>query len=377
MKIVILTRSLEVGGAQRQVVTLAGGLRERGHNVVVAVFYGGHVLERGLEEAGIPLCYLGKTGRWDVPGFLSRLIRFLRRERPDVLYAFQSGASIFGTLARPLMSAKLVWGVRHSNMDFSRYGRVPCLAYRLQCAMSHIPDLIIANSRAGLDHARSNGFPDDRSIVIPNGIDTELFRPDPESRQRVRAELGVSGSEMLIGLVGRLDVMKDHPTFLRAAARLARVRADVRFVCVGPGKDQYACEIRALADSLGLASRIIWAGARGDMPAVYNALDMLVSSSSFGEGFPNVLGEAMACGTPCVVTHVGDSPWVVGDCGEIVMPRDPVALDAAITRMLDRIAAGDIHPDRVRDRILTHFALSRAVDSTEAALLKLCGCPTR
>ena len=373
MKIIILNRAMGIGGAERQIVTLAGGLRERGHDISVAVFYGGHPLERTLGEAGVPLHDLGKKGRWDVVGFPARLIRLLRRERPDVLYAFRGESNCFGALARPFLGGKLVWGVRDTNLDLGRPDRVSRLAYRIECALSGLPDLVISNSRSGLDHAQTNGFPaGDRSVVIPNGIDTERYHPDPEAGRRVRAELGIAADEPLVGIVGRLDPKKDHPSFLKAAAILAEARPKVRFVCVGPGPEPYARELRALSDSLGLGSRVAWTGPRADMKDVYNALDLLALSSLF-EGFPNVLGEAMACGKPCVATDAGDSSWVVGDCGQVIPHSDPAALASAMARTLDRISAGEISPECIRGRVVANFSRARLVDATEAALLGLRG----
>ena len=134
----------------------------------------------------------------------------------------------------------------------------------------------------------------------------------------MRLEWGIAECEKLIGQVGRLDPMKDHSTFLKAAALLAHERKDVRFVCVGEGPTGYRDELYSLAKTLGLASRLIWAGSRRDMPAVYNAFDVAVSSSRWGEGLPNVIAEAMACGVPCVVTDVGDSAFVVDKLGVVV-----------------------------------------------------------
>ena len=150
--------------------------------------------------------------------------------------------------------------------------------------------------------------------VIPNGIDTSRFREMPGSGARLRALWGVRDDQILIGLVGRLDYMKDHPTFLRAAAKLTHHNDSVRFVCVGGGPISYAAQLKDLSSELGLHDRIVWAGDQDDMPSVYSALDLLVSSSS-GEGFSNVIGEAMACGVPCVVTDVGDSALIVGETG--------------------------------------------------------------
>src|SRR5262249_13039612 len=147
----------------------------------------------------------------------------------------------------------------------------------------------------------SQGFPADRMIVIPNGIDTERFRVDLDARRRVRAEWCVGEEEKLVGLVGRIDPVKDHPTFLRAAALVRRERADVRFVCVGSGQETHAQALLELAEQLGLQGRVLWTGARHDMPSVYNALDILCSAS-FVEGFSNSIGEAMSCGVVSVVT---------------------------------------------------------------------------
>ena len=283
-------------------------------------------------------------------------------------------ANIFGALVKPLVRTKLVWGVRSSNLDPKDLGRAERLFCWLGGALSRFsPDLIVSNSWAGLKHAQSDGFPAHRSMVIPNGFNTEHFRPDPEARRRVREELGVAESETLVGIVGRLHPMKDHATFLKAAGLLARTRPDLRFACIGPGCTTEANDLTAIANELGLGGKIAWVGPRNDMACIYNALDLLVSSSAYGEGFPNVLGEAMACGTPCVATNVGDSALVLGDAGEVSPPDDPEALHAAAARMLNRIAAGEVTPERVRSRIVDHFSLPRLLDMTEAALLQLCG----
>lgn len=329
MKITFLIRSLDYGGAERQLIALAKGLHAKGHTVLVSVFYPKGPLEKDLREAGVPVRILNKQGRWDVFGFLSRLIKLLKQEQPDVLHGYLGVPNIITVLLKPVFSqVRMVWGVRSSNMDLNRYDWLLRLAYRIECMLSRFADLIIVNSRAGLEYAATHGFPRQKMVVIPNGIDMKRFFPDPGERRRVRAEWGVREDETLIGLVGRLDPMKDHPNFLKAAALLARERDNVRFVCVGDGPAGYRQKLQEYSRELGLADRLIWAGAREDMPAVYNALD-IASSSSFGEGFPNVVGEAMACGVPCAVTDVGDSAWIVGDAGMVVQPGDPEALAGA------------------------------------------------
>nr|WP_277878921.1 MULTISPECIES: glycosyltransferase [unclassified Coleofasciculus] len=203
-------------------------------------------------------------------------------------------------------------------------------------------------------------------LVIPNGIDTEHFKPSLETRAKVRTEWEISEDTILIGLVGRLDPMKDHPTFLRAAALLCKQRQDVRFVCVGTGSESYAQKLYQLAKKLDISEKVIWAGARADMPMVYNALDIATSSSSYGEGFSNAIGEAMACSVPCVVTDVGDSSWIVDDTGLVVLPQSSEALLAGWLTCLgrDRNAMGL----KARSRIVEHFSVKQLVEQTEEAL---------
>jgi glycosyltransferase involved in cell wall biosynthesis len=162
--------------------------------------------------------------------------------------------------------------------------------------------------------------------------------------------------------------MKDHPTFLAAAHALAAKRGDVRFVCIGDGPPRYRESLKRRAAELGLTDRLIWAGHRSDMPAVYGAFDVLVSSSAFGEGFPNVVAEAMACGTPCVVTDVGDSAEVVGDLGRVVPPGDAPTLAEAVGAVLDGPPAD---PDRLHARVEREFSVTALVERTERALQAL------
>jgi len=370
MKIALLIRSLNYGGTERQLVALAKGLHERGHPVGVAVFYPNGPLEKDLREAGVPVRALDKRGRWDVLGFLWRLIRLLREERPDILHSYLVVPNLLTALVKPLFPRiNMVWGVRGSNVDLRRYDWFVRTTFRLQCLFSRFPDLIIVNSQAGRCYHLTHGFPKERMVVILNGIDTQRFCPNPGARRRVRAEWGVSEDEKLVGLVGRLDPKKDHPTFLKAAALLVREREGVRFVCVGDGLADYRQELHMLGQELELAERLIWAGARDDMPAVYNALDIASSSSSYGEGFPNVVGEAMACGVPCVVTDVGDSASIVGDAGVVVPPKNHHALADGWRDMLRRLGGHRLSlSEKARARVALHFDLDTLVQKTSDLL---------
>ncbi len=241
------------------------------------------------------------------------------------------------------------------------------VVFRMECFFSRFADLIIVNSYAGRNYHLKHGFPEKKMVVIPNGIDTDYFKPDPAARAQKRAEWRIGEHEKLIGIVARLDPMKDHPTFLKAAALLAKEKEDVRFVCVGDGLERYKSKMKELSSELGLVGKIIWAGAHKDMNAVYNAMDILVSSS-YGEGFPNVIGEAMACGVQCVVTDAGDSALIVGRTGAIAQSKSPDALKATIGLTLEKMGGHENEKEICRCRIVENFSLHALATKTDETL---------
>jgi glycosyltransferase involved in cell wall biosynthesis len=369
MKVVLLIRSLGIGGAERQVVELARGLSALGVIVRVISFYPGGALRAKIEEAGIPIADLGKRGRWDVFPFLLRLAKTLRRERPDVLYSLLPVANIVAAaLKRVVPSMRVVWGVRASNVDLSRYDSVSRASSALEAALSRFADCIVANSEAGRRHYVQKGFPCDRMRVIGNGIDCEYYRFDQEGRARLRAQWSIADDELLIGMSARLDPMKGHETFLHAAAICMRFRHGIRFACVGDGPAPYRKRLYDVSRKLEPNGSVIWAGSRDDMPAVYSAFDILCSASS-GEGFSNAIAEAMACERVCVVTDVGDSALIVGETGIVVPPSNPSALAQGIERALawssrERHAAGV----EARRHIKQIASVTRLIQATFDAL---------
>ncbi|GHV04519.1 glycosyl transferase [Campylobacterota bacterium] len=365
--ITIFTAELHHGGTERQIVALAKGLRLRGHEVRV-VSYGKGIFDEELIAAGVEMHYANRRGALGAFGFLWRLARLLRTLKPAVIYSFLGTPNIYLALLKPLLGgATIVWGVRASYVETSRYGIASSFAAWLEARLSRKASLIIANSHAGREWAIKRGFAADKIVVIENGIDTDRFKYDEEGRRRVRSEFGLKDHERLIVQVGRLDVMKDHPTFLKACAILAAEDDSLRFACVGGGEAAYSDFLATLADRLGLHDKLIWTGARDDISAIYSS-SSASSSSSFGEGFSNTIAEAMSCGVVCAVTDVGDSALIVGDLGFVAPPRDPKALANALRQSLN-LAQND--PDlnaKLRSSIESRFSLDRMVERTEAVL---------
>jgi glycosyltransferase involved in cell wall biosynthesis len=365
MKALFFIRSLECGGAERQLVLLTNELGRRGHDVAIAVFRRGGVRERDIDASRVRLLDLGLGSRWDFGLFYLRLCALVRRERPAALHGYLSAGNLAAAAAAPWApGVRVVWGIRDSNMDMKRYSRATRFYHAVSCRMAFAADAIVVNSMAGLRHAESLGLPSAKLLHVPNGIDTDAFAPDPEGGARVRAECGIAGTDRLIAMVGRLDPMKGHEVFLRAATMVASADSRARFACIGSGAPELRRRLEEQAAQLLPPQRLFWLPERADMRAVYSAMDVFCSASVFGEGFPNVLAEAMACGRTCVATDVGDAAYVAGAAARIVPPGDPRALATALLEGLAAPAAGL----EGRKRIASLFSVSRLADRTEAVL---------
>jgi glycosyltransferase involved in cell wall biosynthesis len=368
-RVVVLFRRLDIGGAERQIVEFAKGASVTSVSLTLVTFYdGGDLLDMATGIDGVRCVSLGKRGRWDVVRFLVRAYLTIRRLRPDVIYGYQGVANELALVIGRLIGAKVVWGIRASGVDLAQYPRLSQATFRLGAWLSRFVDLIIANSESGARYFASNGYVSDRMVVISNGINTQRFAPDAAAGDALRTEWAVAPQVLLVGIVARLDPVKDHQGFLRAASFVHDRRPDVRFVCIGDGAVAYKAGLKRLSLELGIDDCVLWAGSNLRISAVMNALDVLCSSS-IGEGFPNVVGEAMACGRPCAVTDVGDSARLVADCGIVVPPRSPEALSNALLSLLA------LEPERrrlmgtrARTRVEEHFSVHRLVTETWSAL---------
>jgi glycosyltransferase involved in cell wall biosynthesis len=180
------------------------------------------------------------------------------------------------------------------------------------------------------------------------------MQPNRDSYSSIRKEFGLRDDVLIIGLIARFHPMKDHECFLNAAALLIRQFRNVRFLLVGSNVSEANAKLTKLIEHLGLDQHVLLLGERNDIPRITAALDIATSSSAWGEGFGNSIGEAMSCGVPCVVTDVGDSAWIVGETGRVVPPSDPNALATAWESLIvlgseGRNALGAMARERVRN----------------------------
>ena len=373
IKLVHLITDLDVGGAERMLQKLLACRDSSRFDVQVISLTDVGVVGKEIEKLGITVRGLGMRPGLPNPMALLRLAGWLRRDRTRILQTWMYHADLLGGLAAQLAgNIPTVWNVRHTNLD-PRSNKPGTIRMARACAMTSrwLPANIVCCSEASRRAHAALGYAANKMVVIPNGSDLDVFRPDPSARVSVRAELGIPEEAPLVGLIGRFHPEKDHHGFVDAAGYLSRRFPDTHYLLCGQGVTWDNSMLAGwIADVKGHDHWHLL-GLRTDIPRLMAALDILVSSS-VGEGFPNVLGEAMACGVPCVVTDVGDSAWIVGDTGRVVPPRDPVSLADACVDVLAMSL-----PDRqhlglaARARVEQHFGLPAIVDRYERLYLEL------
>lgn len=359
LRILHVITTLSAGGAEMMLCKLLSALpKEEFSNTVVALKDGGE-LEARARDVAHSVETLGMRNAAPNPFAFLHLWWIMRATRPHVVQTWLYHADLMGYIVgRATGVPAIAWNIRCSDMGDSYYRGVSGLVVRILSLLSPRPDAIVVNSAAGREAHTARGYASSRWHVIPNGFDLELFHPDPLGQAVVKQEIGAPVDRPLIGLVARFDPVKGHRTFLEAADILAKSYPDCCFALVGRGCELENNELNALVPS-HLRANVLLLGHRNDIPKVTAAFDVATCASSF-EGFPNVVGEAMACGVPCVVTDVGDSAEIVGETGIAVPPDDPQAMAEAWRGLLsggkeNRVRLGQA----ARDRIQSRYSLSQ------------------
>ncbi|MBL8703204.1 MAG: glycosyltransferase [Rhodospirillales bacterium] len=363
IRVLHVIAGLETGGAETMLATLVTQRPAGLDQSVVAMIPGGAQAER-IRAAGIPLDDLGMSrGRPTLRGLL-RLARLIRSGKPDIVQGWMYHADLAAMVALALSGrrrrTRLAWNLRCSDMAGDRHGAAFRAVRGAWLRLAGRADLVLANSEAGLDYHRGLGLaPAAATRLVPNGIDTDRFRPDPEARHRARAALGIAPDRPVVVNVARVDPMKDHPGLLAAMASLP----EAVLLLVGKG-----------TEALAAPPRVLGLGERRDVPALLAAADLVVCASAYGEGFSNALAEGMAAGLPAIATDVGDARLILGGTGGLCPPGSPPALAAAIGNLLREPA--DAHAARAaaaRQRILDHYAIGRCVDRYSQIYQELAG----
>lgn len=364
MKIMHIITGLNDGGAEAVLYRLCRHDRTNEHHVVSLSDFGKY--GPMLEAVGVPVTTLNmSSGHPSLLAFFC-LVRLLRRIRPDVVQTWMYHADFFGGLAaRVAVRRSVVWGIHHTTLEPGKSKRTTIWIAKVLAKLSWwVPAKIVVCAQRAMDIHEALGYDRRKMRLIPNGYDLADYRPGLDLEGEFQARLRPTRSIPLIGTVGRFDPQKDHVNLLDALAILRDRGVLFECVFVGTGLDQSNLQLTESIAQRGLSEQVKLLGRRNDIPQIMDALDLHVLPSAYGEAFPNVVAEAMACGTPCVVTDVGDAAYIVGDTGWVVPPRDATALAKALALAIDEWAdesARCERSSRARSRISDNFGIDRMV----------------
>jgi glycosyltransferase involved in cell wall biosynthesis len=326
-------------------------------NEVVTLLQPGPMAQ-ALVEAGISVTSMEMVRKRANPAALLTLIRYLRVNKPAILQTWLYHADFFGTaaafVARP---QHLLWNIRSSEIDQPGIPRSTRYLTRFLGMLSRRPDAIVVNSLDGQRYHDRIGYRPKQWINIPNGVDLERFCPRRGERAHLRTRLGLPTNAAVIGFVARYHPMKDVETFLRAASLFQQDQENGKFVLCGDGLKPNNAALVDLIRTLHLNDRVVLLGPRPDIELIYPTFDVLTLCSTYGEGFPNVLCEAMACDVPCVTTDIGDSAEIIADSGVIVPLRNPKALARGWHTLLEK-GMGPVR-ESGRSRVAARYSLQR------------------
>ncbi|MDR9793252.1 glycosyltransferase [Aeribacillus pallidus] len=316
IKVVNLISGLNTGGAETALYKLISTIDKNLFNPVVISMMDEGTIGIKLKEAGIPVYTLNmKRGMFSFRSFL-KLIKILRQEKPDILQTWMYHADFVGALIKIMFpKTKLVWNIRHSYFYKGIDKKSTIIIAKICAKLSYFSyvDCIICCSQAAYNSHTEYGYCKKKMIVIPNGFNLEKYKPSRDERIKILNELGLPTSSFIIGHVGRFHPLKNHEYIITACKKIEEKYKNVHFILCGKDVDTNNRKLMNWIQQKG-TKNIHLLGQRNDIFRVMNCFDLFILPSK-SEGFPNVLGEAMACEVPCIVTNVGDSADIVADTG--------------------------------------------------------------
>jgi glycosyltransferase involved in cell wall biosynthesis len=382
MRVMHVITGLSTGGAETMLLKLLSAASQRMEHVVVSLGDEGTIGPR-IAALGVPVHCLGLKRNAPNPFRALSILPLAQRIAPQLIQGWMYHGNLMASLAavalrktapRNVLGQKpVLWNIRQTVYDLRRERWLTAKLIRQGARLSSGPAAIIYNSQTSASQHEELGYRAEKRVIIPNGFDCQVLRPDEAARKAVRAELGITDDTVLVGLVARYHPMKDHVGFLKAAALVVQSHPQTRFVLVGAGVSSTQPELAEGIQQNELGDRVILLRERSDIPRLNNAFDIGCSASAWGEGFSNSIGEAMACGVPCAVTNVGDSAYIVADTGFVAPPRASEALAEAIGRLIEIGQPGRQQIGaKARKRIETEFSLSAIVEKYESLYLAIC-----
>ena len=335
MKLLFVTTGLNIGGAERALhAIIDNGLGEKYSIKIISLRDSGHFGEN-FKLDGIDVYCLNLQNPFNLFFGLIKAFNFARKFEPDVIQGWMYHGNIFSLLFGSItrVKPKVYWGIRQTLYDIRKEKVLTQLIIRLGAQLSFLADGIIYNSKKSQNQHESRGFSKKNSIYIPNGFDLTKWKPDAEERKVLRNELEIPDKSFVIGYIGRFHQMKNIELLFEVMKSVLSENPNSIFLIVGKNTDRENLKLKYLYEQLP-SQQVLSLGVRVDIPAVVQCMDLLCLTSAWGEAFPNVIGEAMASGIPCVATDIGDCALVIGETGWIIPPNNAELLANCINEAL-------------------------------------------
>lgn len=361
MKILHIINSLDLGGAEKNLYTICKNDDQNEHLVVSLKNFG--YFGKKLEGIKVKVFQINLD-----KNFLNffKIIVILIETKPNLIQTWMYISDLVGSLVSIItFRYNLVWGVRHTNLNPKIEKKRTLIILKILSKISYfIPKKIIFCALKSLDVHLRAGYDKKKLIHIHNGIDLKKFFPKKENKKKIFEELNLDKKEILIGTVGRFNSYKDFNTLFDAIGILKSNGIKFKFILAGKGNVIENVNLKKMIDKNKLADVVYLLGVRNDIPDIMNALDIYIQSS-VDEASPNVVMEAMACGTPCVVTDVGDSAHIVGNTGWIISPQNSILMAKTIQNCLKKLGEKDWNEicDAAHLRIKDNFSLESTINS--------------
>jgi len=368
MRILHIISGLSIGGAEMMLYKLLSVSDRNYFNPIVISLTDFGTLGENIKLLNVPVYTMDMSAGFLNPFKLWSFIKLIRKIKPDLIQGWMYHGNLAALLAKWFLpkDVSLSWNIRHTPGDLKKEKRLTRIIICLGARLSLFPGGIIYNSKVSAQKHRKLGYSDKHVNIIPNGFDCEQFKPLKTARLRLLNLLKIGEDAFLIGMIARYHEMKDHDTMLFSVGEVVKIYPKVHLVLVGSDIGKKNQKLVERIDNLKLNENVHLLGERRDVEEITAGLDIACSSSSWGEGFSNAIGEAMACGIPCVVTDVGDSAWIVGNTGIVVKSGDKKAFTDAIIKLIEMSSEERLQLGKLaRNRIIEHFSIIRVVKQYE------------
>lgn len=362
IKIIHIIAASKIGGTEIMLCKLLSAYDHAKYDMSVISLLGLSDFSEKIKKLGVPIYCINFKKNFLFNFGLFKLIYHLRKKSPDIVQTWMYNADLIGGIAAKLAGIKLiVWNVR-CCVDAHLRIFTKCIASCCTFVSGLIPKVIVCCANSAKSSHVAFGYVKQKMVVIPNGFDLQDFFYDNDVVAQLRMEFGLQDSHFFVGNLGRFAPEKDCSTFLLAAQIVCQKRDDVMFLFAGRGLDNNNDKLKQNLNNLGLVNKVRLFGEINYPKNFLNVLDLFVSSS-VTEGFPNVIGEAMACELPCVVTDAGDSADIVGDVGYVVPSRSPEQLAQAILKFIVMVDdQRKLIGKKSRKRVQDLYSLNKVVD---------------